>query len=81
MIINFNDKKMKILIDEIDLKNSNIPLLEWISNTSKTLSYIQNLLKSIENFQQELFIKDYSIFTYNYKIFLVTLSVNFGDVS
>ena len=80
MIINFNDKKMKILIDEIDLKNSNIPLLEWISNTSKTLSYIQNLLKSIENFQQELFIKDYSIFTYNYKIFLVTLSVNFEDV-
>ena len=75
MIINSNDKKLKILIDEIDLKNSNISLIEWISNTSNTLLYIQKLLNSNNIFQEELLIKNYSIFTYNYKVFLITLSL------
>ena len=70
MIVNsLNEDKIKILIDENDLKKANISLATWISNSDKTLTYIGNLL----NFPSDLTIKDYSIYTYNYKIFLITL--------
>lgn len=74
MVINsLNDGKIKIIIDEVDLNKAEIPINEWISNSSKTLSYIENLLKSTTNFPNELVLKDYFIYTYNYKVFSVTL--------
>lgn len=75
IINNLDDKKIKILIDETDLKNSKIPIFELISNSSKTLLYIQQLLSNISKFSEELTIKNYSIYTYNYKIFLIILSI------
>ena len=75
IINNLDDKKIKILIDETDLKNSKIPVFELISNSSKTLLYIQQLLSNISKFSEELTIKNYSIYTYNYKIFLIILSI------
>lgn len=75
IINNLDDKKIKILIDETDLKNSKIPVFELISNSSKTLLYIQQLLSNISKFPEELTIKNYSIYTYNYKIFLIILSI------
>ena len=75
IINNLDNKKIKILIDETDLKNSKIPVFELISNSSKTLLYIQQLLSNISKFSEELTIKNYSIYTYNYKIFLIILSI------
>ena len=75
IINNLDNKKIKILIDKIDLEKSQIPLFQWISNTSKTLSYIEKLLKTSENFPKELYIKDYLIITYNYKIFSITITI------
>lgn len=69
MIINsLDDKKVKILIDENDLKNSKIPITKLVSDSANT---IQKLIK----LPQKTIIKDFSIYTYNYKIFLITLSI------
>ena len=79
MIINsLNDKKIKILIDEVDLKNAGIAPENWISNSYRTLSYIENLLKSTTNsikLPEELVLKDYFICTYNYRVFAITLYI------
>ena len=77
MIINsLNDKKIKILVDKIDLSKAGISTENWISNSNQTLSYIESLLKSTTNFEifkKELVLKDYFIFTYNYKVFSIIL--------
>ena len=73
MIINISNKmKIKILIDEADLKNAGIQPEKFISNSNQTLSYLQNLLKYNTNWE-ELVLKDYYIFTYNYKVFSLIL--------
>ena len=77
MIINtLENKKIKILVDEIDLKKAGISPENWISNSNQTLSHLENLLKSTTNsikLPEELVLKDYIIFTYNYHIFSITL--------
>lgn len=77
MFINtINDRKIKILIDEVDLNNAGIAPENWISNSNQTLSYIENLLKSKTNFNwlpPKLVLEDYFIFTYHYKVFSITL--------
>lgn len=77
MIINtLENKKIKILVDEIDLKKAGISPENWISNSNQTLSHLENLLKSTTNsikLSEELVLKDYIIFTYNYHIFSITL--------
>ena len=77
MIINaINDKKIKLLIDEVDLNNAGISPESWISNSNQTLFYLENLLKSKTNLNwlpPKLVLKDYFIFTYHYKVFSITL--------
>ena len=68
IINNLDNKKVKILIDENDLKNSKIPITKLVSDSANT---IQKLIK----LPQKTIIKDFSIYTYNYKIFLITLSI------
>lgn len=79
MIINsFDDKKIKILIDKVDLRKAGISPENWISNSEKTLFYIENLLKSTTNsisLPTELVLKDYFIYTYNYQVFSITLLI------
>ena len=75
IINNLDNKKIKILIDKIDLDKAQIPLHEWISNPSKTLSYIEKLLENSNTFLKKIIIKDYLICTYNYKVFLITISI------
>lgn len=77
MIINlFDENKIKILVDKVDLKKAGISPENWISNSNQTLFYIENLLKSTTNsiyLPRELVLKDYFIYTYNYQIFSITL--------
>jgi len=77
MIINtFQEKKIKLLIDEVDLKHAGISPEDWISNSNQTLFYLENLLKSTTNsnwLPSELVLKDYFIFTYQFKVFSITL--------
>ncbi len=77
MIINsFEKNKIKILLDEVDLKKAGIQPENWISNSNQTLFYLETLLKSTANslkLPQELVLKDYFILTYQYHIFSVTL--------
>ncbi len=76
MIINsFCEKKLKILIDENDLKKEKIPLSEWLSSSHKAKIYIKNLIKNFSILSENFSIKDYSIFTYNYKVFLIIISI------
>lgn len=80
MIINtLNTNKVKILIDEVDLKNAGIPPENLISNAKDTLSNIEKLLKyntsSLAKLPEELVLKDYFIFTYNFKIFSIILFI------
>lgn len=76
MIINtLNNNKIKILIDEVDLKNAGISSENWISNANQTLQYLETLLKSTTNFYGELVLKDYYVFTYNYKVFSIILKL------
>ena len=71
IINNLDNKKVKILIDENDLKNSKIPITKLVSDSTNTILFIQKLIKLPE----KTIIKDFSIYTYNYKIFLITLSI------
>ena len=74
MIINFPDeKKIKILVDEVDLNKAGIYKESWISNSNLTLSYIETLLKYTTNLPKKLVLRDYLIRTYNYKVFSITL--------
>ena len=77
MIINtFQSSKIKILIDEVDLNRAGILPENWISNSNQTLSYLENLLKSTTNLNwlpSKLVLKDYFIFTYQFKVFSITL--------
>ena len=73
MIVNsLDNKKIKILVDEIDLNKANISLSQWICNQSNTSLYIKNLLKNY-NFPKDFITKNYSIYTNNYKVFLITI--------
>ena len=74
MIISYLDKNtLKIIIDEVDLKNAGIKLEKWISNSNQTSFFIKNLLTSNFSFYENIILKDYLIFTYNYKVFSITL--------
>ena len=71
MIVNrLNDKEIKILIDEVDLNKAKILLLDLISKPDNVISYIKALLKN-----DKLIINNYSIYTYNYKVFLIIISI------
>ena len=70
IVSNLDNNEIKILIDEVDLKGSKISLQSWISEPNKTISYIKSL---VEN--NDLMIKDYSIYTYNYKVFLIVIYI------
>lgn len=66
MIINtIENKKIKIMLDEIDLKNYGINKKEFISNSKKTSSIIKKLIN--DDFTQ------YNICTYNFQIFEIEL--------
>ena len=74
MIINsINCKKIKILIDEYDLIKAGFSPEKWISNSNQISSYIKNLLKSNSNLLDKLDLKEYLIFTYNYKVFSIII--------
>ena len=82
MIINtLNSNKIKIIIDENDLKNSEISLKEWISNPRKTNIFLKKLLILDSNYKNNIsfskmnFInyKEFTIFTYNFKIFSIEI--------
>ena len=78
MILNsFDDKKIKILIDEKDLSKSGIAVDKLIKNSEK-IFFIEKILSSSDNFVQlpkELVITNYFILTYNYKIFMIILEI------
>ena len=69
IINNLDNSKLKILVDEIDLKNLKIKPFGLISNTQEV---IYKLFEAI-NIQNSN-IKDFSIFTYNYKVFLIYIN-------
>ena len=74
IINNLDENKIKILVDEVDLNNSNIKLHQLISNPSKVLSSnIDKLLYNSKYLKQKTNIKDFSIFTYNYKVFSILI--------
>lgn len=76
IINNLDEKKIKIIIDKVDLKKAGITPEKWVSNSNQALSYLEILLKSTTNsinFPNELVLKDYSIITYNYQVFSITL--------
>ena len=70
IVNNLDNKEIKILIDEIDLNRFKISLLDLISKPEETTSYIKTLLEN-----NNLIIKNYSIYTYNYKIFLIIITI------
>ena len=78
MILNsFDDKKIKILIDEKDLSKSGIAVDKLIKNSEK-IFFIEKILSSSDNFVQlpkELVITNYFILTYDYKIFMIILEI------
>ena len=73
IINNLSENKIKILIDETDLNNSKIELYQLLSNPSKTLPNIEKLLYNSKLFKQKIKIKNFFIFTYNYKIFSISI--------
>jgi len=78
MIINYFDKnKVKILVDKVDLEKICIPISKLISASNENLFFIEKILSSSNNIVQlpkELVIKDYFVFTYNYKIFMIIIN-------
>ncbi len=70
IVNNLDNKEIKILIDEIDLNRFKISLLDLISKPEETTSYIKTLLEN-----NNLIIKNYSIYTYNYKVFLIIITI------
>ena len=75
MIINsINSDKIKLILDENDLKKSDISLKEWISNPQKTSIFLNKLLEKniIYNSNNKVF-KEFHIFTYNFKIFCIEI--------
>lgn len=81
MVINsLNSKRIKIILDQIDLANNNITLNEWIGNPNKTLSLIEIILSScikpllINNKETSTIIcKSFSIHTYKFKVFSIDI--------
>lgn len=83
MIINsLNNKKIKILIDLTDLNNAEIPLFSFISSSKNASSYIKKLLLFYNKTKKDIFLnkeiisfKNYTIYTYNYNIFLININL------
>lgn len=78
MIINtLCSNKVKILADKTDFENAGISPENLISNSKEALSQIEHLLKSKNslsvNLPEKLFLKDYFICTYNFKVFSIIL--------
>lgn len=75
MIIRFfNKNQIKILIDEIDLKNANISVKNLISNSHQTVSYIKLLLNSQPYLSEDIILTDYFIYTYHFHVFSIFIS-------
>ncbi len=75
MIVNsFDENKIKILVDKIDLDKKKISLKSLISTPSKTLSYIKEFLIDFDIFLENKNIKNYSIFSYDYKVFMIIVN-------
>lgn len=78
MIINTLDtNKIKILADRTDLNKAGILPEKLISNQNQVLLAIKKLLKSTTNspLSNELVLKDYYIYTYNYKVFSIVILI------
>ena len=75
MIVNsFDENKIKILVDKIDLDKKKISLKSLISTPSTTLSYIKEFLIDFDIFLENKNIKNYSIFSYDYKVFMIIVN-------
>lgn len=75
MIINsLNSDKIKIIIDENDLKNSNISKKEWIGNPKKTRDFLNKLLSVDTNKKDDLtYFENFNIFTYDFKLYCIEI--------
>ncbi len=72
IITNPDSNHIHITLDEVDLKNKDIPLIKLISNPKYTKTSIYKLLDC----HNKLSISDLNIFTYNFKIFHIEVSIS-----
>lgn len=70
IINNMDSKKVKILIDENDLKKSNIQVEEWLGSPHKINVFLNKLLNSNISYTD---FKDFNIFTYNFKVYSIEI--------
>lgn len=72
IISNLENNKIKIIADKTDLEKNNIDLPTFKSNPKKTLSFLKKLLNKSNN----LSIKDFNIYTYQFKIYCIEIILN-----